>query len=679
MNPKLKDFLIFLTFAFLGFIIYSNSLESPFLYDDRSIIPYDKWNIIPYYYYLSKNDFVNLLKSLIDSNRPILILSFILNYKIGGLNPFSYHLVNLIFHVLTAFLIYLTIKNITSEKLLIPFLSASVFLVHPIGVESVTYISSRSSILSAFFYMIPFYLLSRRNGKKSNGSLYYVCSLIAYLASLGCKEIGITLPLMLLIYDYFFLSMGDKKRLFRSIKKFHIPLAILALVIIFLKFKFALTLVSPDHTKRELYPHILTEIYIFAPYLIKFFLPMNLNIDPDFPLVSSFLQTQVIISSMILAALILLLWCFRKSSKLISFAIAWTLITISPHFLIRLKDLMAERWLYLSLVGLSFFTDAILLKALNIFQKRTAKIIFRNGILTGLILTIGFFSLLTFKRNLVWNSEVALWSDAVKKSPAKDRPHVNLGKAYFDNGMIKEALAEFKKAIEINPFSGQGHYNLGNCYYRIGRTDDAIAQYKIAVSINPYYSLAYNNLAIAYFSKGLYEEGIRACKEAIETNPFSYQTYYNLGNHYYRIGRTDDAIAQYRIAIEINPYYASAYNNLGVAYFSKGLYQEGISAYKRAIEISPNFAEVYTNLGNAYRKINLIQEAISSYKKALNLRHDLFKPHYMLALSYKEIGDYENAIKEFELCLNYAKNGPLLEDIKKKIKSLRETSHIPFK
>ena len=671
MKPKNRDFLSFLALTFLGFTAYSNSFSVPFLYDDRAFIPYSKWNIISFYFYFSKNDFGNFLKSIFQSNRPILALSFFLNYKLGGLNPFSYHIINLTFHILTAFFIYLTLKNIIANTL-IPVLSASVFLVHPIAVESVTYISSRSSILSAFFYIVPFYLLSRKNFKNSRSIIYYILSIFSYLFSLGCKEIGITLPLMLLIYDYFFLSGEDNKELMKRAKGCYIQMGILTLAIIFLKFNFALTLQSPDQAVRGLYPHLLTQIYIFSYYLLKLFLPINLNVDPDFHLINSLLQLNFILPAFILAFLVFMAWKFRKKSKILSFAIVWLLITVSPHFFIRLRDLMADRWLYLSLISLSFFSGTVFLKTLSFFKEGVFKKTFIKLIYTGLILFITFLSILTFERNFVWESEIALWSDTVKKSPDKERPHGNLGKAYTDKGMIDEALAEFKKAIEIDSSSGQAHYNLGNCYYGMGKVDDAITQYGLSIKANRNYVLAYNNLGIAYFSKGLYEKGVRACKKAIKINPFLYQPYYNLGNYYQKMGKTDDAITQYKIALEINPGYATAYNNLGTVYFAKGLYGDAVNSYMKAIEISPNFAEAYSNLGNAYRKMNIPGKAVQAYRKALSIDFNLFESHYMLASSYMQAGAYENAFEEFGICLKFKTDIRTSEDIREKMKFLQK-------
>jgi len=671
MKPKIRDFFSFLALTFLGFAAYSNSFSVPFLYDDRAFIPYSKWNIIPLYIYFSKNDFGNFLKSIFQSNRPILTLSFFLNYKLGGLNTFSYHIINLTFHILTAFFIYLTLRNII-ENTLIPVLSASVFIVHPIAVESVTYISSRSSILSAFFYIVPFYLLSRKNFKNSRSIIYYILSIFFYLFSLGCKEIGITLPLMLLIYDYFFLSWEDKKELMKRVKGCYIPMGILTLAIIFLKFNFALTLQSPDQAVRGLYPHLLTQIYIFSYYLLKLFLPINLNVDPDFHLLNSVFQSYFLLPAFILAFLVFIAWQFRKKSKILSFAIMWLIITVSPHFFIRLRDLMAERWLYLSLISLSFFSGTVFLKTLSFFKQGVFKKTFLKLIYTGLILFITFLSILTFERNFVWESEIALWSDTVKKSPDKERPHGNLGAAYTDKGMIDEALAEFKKAIEIDSSSGTTHYNLGNCYYGMGKVDDAITQYGLAIKANRNYELAYNNLGIAYFSKGLYEEGVKASKKAIEINPFLYQPHYNLGNYYQKMGKTDDAITQYKIALEINPGYSSAYNNLGTVYFAKELYGDAVNSYMKAIEISPNFAEAYSNLGNAFRKMNLTKEAIQAYRKALGIDFNLFESHYMLASFYMQAGAYENAFEEFGICLKFKTDIRTSEDIREKMKSLQE-------
>ena len=598
MLEKKRNFIILLLFLILGFSIYSNSFTVPFHYDDRVLI--------------SENEKLHNLKLFLEkefftSNRPILLLTFALNYRLGSESPFGYHLVNLIFHILTAFLIYLILDEIflrmhLDNGLFPALLSSLIFLTHPLATEAVTYISSRSSVMSGFFYLLSLYFFIKTCNKKKNYFIYSAGSLISFLLSVGCKEIGITLPAVFLLFDYYFISGEDGERISANFKRFHLPLIATGIFIVFLKFKFALSLSSPDMAQRDFLAHIYSSSFAVIFYLKKFLLPMNLNIDPDFPLIDSILKWRFVISFLLMLGLLVISKKIGPKAKLISFSILWFFLTLFPHLFIRLKDVMAERWLYLTLAGFGFFAAGLLANSRSrVFSAKHEEGIYMP-VAVVMVFVILFFSIETYSRNDIWGSSISLWSDAAKKSPNKFRPYNNLGEAYAAEGEDDRAIEEYKKAIELNPKAERVLYNLGNVYSRKGEVSAAIDAYTRTVEINPSYAKAYNNLGSLYLNNGDYEKAKEEFLKAIKIEPRFPQAYNNLGNAYSKSGMPSKAILEYIKAIRIDPKYATAHYNLAREFYTIRYYQGALKELELAAKLSPK-PEYLERLEEVKRKI----------------------------------------------------------------------------
>ena len=591
-----KNFFIVLSLLLaFGFLVYGNSFKVPFHYDDRVVILEDE-NIH------SLKGFFE--KELLISNRPLLLFSFALNYSIGGINPSSYHLVNLIFHFLTALLIYSIALVILSrsglEKTMPSFLIAAsasvIFLIHPLATESVTYISSRSSLMSCFFYLLSLYLFAKGSAEDRKHIVYSFVCILSFLMALGSKEIAITLPLMTMITDYCFISNGKKEKMFLNLKNFHLPLIFTAALVVFLKFSYAISFKSPDRIQRDFYSHILSTVYTMFFYLKRFFFPLNLNIDPDFPVVDTILQPGILVS--FLAALMLLIVAVKlyPKSRIISYSILWFFITLSPHFLIRLRDIGAERWLYLSLAGFGFFAAGLFVEIDRVFHKKG------KNIFTGLILLIILlFSVTTIARNKIWGNAISLWTDAVKKSPNKFRTYNNLGEAYAALGNIDMALKEYETASALNPIADRVHYNLGNAYSKKGKTDAAIASYKRAIELNPSYAKSYNNLGSIYLNNGNLKEAEEMFLKATEILPDFREAHNNLGNVYSEMGLSEEAISEYKKAVDINKNYDTPHYNLAREYYKSGFIEKAIKELEIASKLSPK--QEYFNKLNELKNI----------------------------------------------------------------------------
>lgn len=343
MKITLRKRTIFIFLLLIGLLAYFNSFSVPFHYDD---VPYIKENIdIKSSQLFSK--WVGNGYSKIITDRVFLLFTFYLNYTINGLDTFGYHIVNLLIHISTAFLFYLLIakyvdrENITTNPPGISFkggIAASIFLLHPINTESVTYISSRSSVLSAFFILASMLCFFRATKDKFKIPSY-LFSILFLILGLSSKESAIVIPALILLFDIYFVS--NKERSFKARLKYHLPFWII-IAAGFIYF-YSGYITGTVMRMRPWTTHILTEIRVFVQYLKLLILPIGLNIDHDIKASTTF-DLPIIVSFIIILVFLIVALFLKNRNRVLSFSIFWFFINLAPFLVIRLEDYMAERW-----------------------------------------------------------------------------------------------------------------------------------------------------------------------------------------------------------------------------------------------------------------------------------------------------------------------------------------------
>jgi tetratricopeptide (TPR) repeat protein len=208
----------------------------------------------------------------------------------------------------------------------------------------------------------------------------------------------------------------------------------------------------------------------------------------------------------------------------------------------------------------------------------------------------------TYQRNFIWKDEFTLWSDAVKKSPDKARPHNQLGVALTDNGKYNEAIAEITHAIAINP-DPKRYVALGNAYREKGLLDLTLAQYFKALSLKPDFFEVYVNIGNVYVKKGLTDLAIAEYKKTLTLRPFCVEAYINLASAYGLKGLYNNAIYYLGKALEIDPFNPDAHYNLGVTYYSLGLLEESVAEYEKVLRVKPDDEQALNNLKLVRSKI----------------------------------------------------------------------------
>jgi hypothetical protein len=501
----MREGLMLFSLAVLVFFIYLNTTGCPFIFDD---VPNIQTNP---HVRLSRLSLEGLMRAGIESrssNRPVANISFALNYYFHRYDVAGYHWVNIFIHITTGILLYFFAKTTLSIPSLrssygsygwIPFFTVSIWLVHPIHTQSVTYIVQRMNSMAAMFYVMSFllYAKARLSGKKTKKWALFAGCMLAGILALGSKEIAATLPFFIFLYEwYFFQDLSPT-----WLKKYVFRLAGLLIILALAAFFFLQT--EASHRILSLYntqdftltQRVLTEFRVVTHYLslLIFPHPSRLNLDYDFPLSHSLTDPiTTLLSIGAIGGVIGLAFFMAKKDRLLSFCILWFLGNLVIESSVIPLALIFEHRTYLPsmLVGLM----AVMLTYRHLKPKWL--------VVTVLCATVVLFSIWTYQRNSVWSDEVALWKDSVEKSPKKARPHNNLGFALESRGDLKQAAAHYLKALRIKPDYADAHYNLGNVLARQGNFEEAVSRYSEALRFNPIHANAHNNLGNALKSRG---------------------------------------------------------------------------------------------------------------------------------------------------------------------------------
>ncbi len=580
-NPAYKHHLLFiLTISLFCVIIYSNTLSSPFILDDFH-------NIVDNYYLrIDSLDFQQLINAAFKSaskNRPVANISFALNYYLGKYDALGYHIVNITIHLINGILVYflslimfkqindnVNQRTIKFNSISIPLMSlfaALIFVTHPIQTQSVTYIVQRMTSMAAMFYLLSLLLYIHARmvfGTRKQWILFSGC-FISWMMALGTKEIAASLPLIILLYEWFFFQ-NLRAQWLRQNKKFFLGLfAILILVMFIYTGNNPIDKILGGYSNRDftLTERILTQMRVVVFYVSLLFYPhpSRLNLHHHVITSSSIIEPITTLSSMaFLLGLFVLAVYLARRQRLLSFCILWFLLNLAIESSIIPLEVIFEHRLYLPVFGFSLLVAYLLF---DVVSMRRLWIILISAIV------ILFMSTATYVRNTVWSDEITLLKDCVKKSPQLARPHNNLGKALAKEGRTEEAIDHYSKALRIKPNHVNALTNLGVALNKQGRTEEAIDHYSKALRIKPDHEGAHYNLANALANQGHISEAIDHYSKAIQIRHDYGEAHNNLGVALARAGDFERAITHFRIALQINPDHTQAKNNLKRAMMKK--------------------------------------------------------------------------------------------------------------
>lgn len=580
-------------------LLYSTALTNSFHYDDlhtivnnahiRSYGVQDSFRKILTFF--STSEYYSSETHHVKHYRPLLYATYVFNYSLSGLSPTAFRVVNLGLHIgciMAIFFLSFYLFGRTSGA----FFAALIFAIHPLFSEAVNYISARSSVLATFFYLLAFYqFIKFRDARTAiNFSLFILSAILAFLS----KEIAITLPLIMLFYDFVFTRDKASHKEFEFMILPYLPLILLGILLLdktdFIQY-FKSTYLTATLLTISL-PAILAQIKGIGLILWLFIFPFGISIEHGIlPHESSWCDADLMGVLLLMAvALVCVIYLLKRNQKVVAFFLAWFWITSMPNILIPLNVPLLEHRSYLSGVGLVILLGWTMEKMISASQSIQGRAwglrqVTRTGVIMVVSSILILYAGLTLQRNTVWKDEVMLWSDAVSTAPNSERAWTNLGLAHLANKDRKRAQEAFQKALSINPNAVLARVGVGSSYHLEGKLDAAVQAYQDAIDLYPGYFLPYFNLGVAYQQQGQYENALRAYQEVLKINAHHPETHLNLGGVYLALGRQDLAIAEYQEALKLNPGLADAHFNLGVIYEASGQGDLADRHYKQANQL----------------------------------------------------------------------------------------------
>lgn len=692
-NHKKFHYLALLLLSLLATALYLNSITNSFHFDDFQ-------SIVENPYIRNLKDIPLFLKGLeVRTNwfRALPTLSFAINYHFHRLHVFGYHLVNLILHILSGILVYfiarilltMALKKIESppdrkidpeegEINLLSLLSAMIFLAHPVQVNTVSYIVERNEGLAGLFYLLCFFLFIRGSLVQGWKKILFLTGAgFSFFCSIFSKEIGFTLPLVLILYDLL-LVCKRKEEVFQRLK-IYLPLFLLLTTYISLFLRggiLRLLLKGFPGWRWTPWENLLTQANVIIQYMKLLLLPLPgwLNVDHDFRISRSLLEYPTWISiSIILLVLFAATYLIRKN-RLISISVYSFFIVLAPtSSLIPIWDVMVEYRLYLPMFSYGLILALGLHYLYHSMSRRFSKIVGKGLVGTLSILLLLFYSVTTIERNRVFKDDLTLWSDAAKKSPDKRRPKTNLVAAYHRHGLYDQAIATSLEVLKRDPRNYEIYTQLGVSYMFMGKYDQAIENLSRSIEIQPQNAKAHNNLGVIYLEKGDLERATAEFKQALISRPDFAEAYNNLAKALALKGFLDEAIHEEKEAIRIDPGMEEYPFNLARLYEGKGLNNEAITAYKEALKLNQRFFEAQYYLGEIYTKTKNYREAIFEFEKALKIKPGSGKTYFMLGVNFIRLGDKAKALRNLQIAYQYASNEKDKKGLEEILTKLRST------
>ncbi len=570
---------------------------------------------------------------------PLTIFSFALERHFFDLNPFIYHFNNLLLHLtVTGLIFWLGLRLGLSS--LASFLAALLFGIHPMHLESVVWVTERKDVLYGTFYLLAMHQwLSFLKGRRK---VNYVLSLVFGLCSLLSKPMAVSLPLILLLLDWFEKRTDTKQCLIEKLPFFIYTIPIAGITH------------HLNHDVVTFHSNFMTAVvmslWTFSYYILNFIVPINLK-----PIYWA-IEITPFLYFLGISSFFVIFWLVFKKKEDRWFTFSFMLYAAMIFMLIRFNnldetDIVADRFMYLPSLGLCFLWG---LWCDNLIHRLPTGMTFKkNFILTCLCLIYLCLFISSPKYSLAWENNKMFWKYNVNVCPKVWKTHYNLAQAYLSENnseytlkylnsglalkqnvscmhvnrgveymkLRKYALAfqDFDQAIEYDPKFVLAYFNRGFLNSKLGKDDLAIADYFKIIDIQPDFYMAYEQIALIYVKNGKPDAALKLYDEAVQKNPNSYKVYFSRGIFYLKNEQYSSAIDDFSRAIQLAPDYKEAYLNRGGTYGIEKKFDLALNDFNKVISLDPNLPDAYQNRSLVYELTGKPMLSKKDYLKYLKL------------------------------------------------------------
>jgi tetratricopeptide (TPR) repeat protein len=521
---------------------------------------------------------------------PLTWMTHGLDYVLWGMDPFGYHLTNIVLHSANAAVVFFVARRLLSLTLEKDRTDASVamgaafaavlFAVHPLRVESVAWATERRDVLSGVLYSLTVLVYLRAIEAGTITPRRYAAIFGLFLASLLAKATSMTLPAVLLLLNVFPLRRLTLRPLswprLKPVANELVPLFLLSVAAMLLSVR----ALSPGG-QLSLLKKIAVSSYGLAFYIWKTLVPVSLGPIYPMPLEIPVASPAYVASYALVACLALLVVLQWRHWPGVVTAIA-VFVVISLPMLGAVQNgpqVAADRYTYHAAPALATLAGAGLTLALQRFRFVTL------GAAAALLSTLG---VLTWKQTQVWRNSTTLWTQAVKVADHSAIAHDGLATTLYHRDSIPQALAHYERAAQLNPFYADARANMGIALARLGRFNEAPQHFQRALELKPDFDMAENNWGVVEAMQGNLMAAIGHFRLALQINPNNGDAELNWANALVSGGNLDVALPHYQRAVELNPASVDAEARWGAALAQLGRLEEAIPHFQRAIALNPS-------------------------------------------------------------------------------------------
>jgi len=565
---------------------------------------------------------------------PLTMISLALNHAISGADPFSYHLFNLLLHLLNAWLVYRLVWKMTGSNAFMAFAVAWWFALHPMHVESVAWVSERKDVLYTAFFMAG---LTQYLGYLDQASRQkYAFSFLLFVASVMSKPAAIIFPAVLLLFDFF-----RKRPISRQMLVDKLPFAAVATLFLYLTMTAQTSAgATPTAeyygwTKRIFFP-----FYGYMMYLWKLVFPVKLTAFYPLPPINESLSAAYYLSPLVFAATAIASLRTWRRNREIAFGFGFyffNLFLVLQLFLVG-SAIMAERYTYVPYTGLFLIAAWWLDRNLSGRKSLAYRLVLSSGVV---------LAILTFRQVRTWENTATLWDNAIRSRPGA-KAHTNRAYQHQLDGEFDKAMVHYTKSLQYNVIDAEVYYNMGVISFNQKKDSLALAYYNKALQYRSVYADAFNGRGSVYARMGRSAEAFADFDTSLKINPEYALAYKNRASSHFLKNNYDSAIADFKRYVLRNPGDAEAHSNLCVCYMNQGNNEEALRHCDTAIQKDPQFAKAYTNMGAAYINLGQYDQALEKLQTSFRLDSLNEETLKFLSLAYLRSGDTARAYSIFE-------------------------------
>lgn len=610
---------------------YFNSFSAPMVFDDIPDIQHNPavLSLWPPSAWMSG----------ILASRPLVTLSLALNYAVSGYEVFSYHVFNFLVHVAAALTLFGVVRRTLIHGDLAPRFgessrglalgSALVWMLHPMQVQSVTYIVQRCESLMGLFFLLTLYAAIRGWQARTQWP-WHLAALCFCLLGVGSKQVIAAAPVLVFLWDLVF----NRRSFFGALRRsaflyagFVLCMAVLALLV--LKTHAGMLLSSGGDQSVTPWEYARSQPEIILHYLRLAVWPSPLVLDYWWPMSSVGRAIPFAAALAVLVSASLWLLAGRNPVGYLGMWI-FVILAITSSGLAPL-NLVFEHRMYLPLaalavlavVGGSMLVNRVVLRPGQGAEVMAgAKAAARSLSRLALVLLVVALGTATVFRNLDWSSDLSIWTDTAEKRPLNPRAWCSMGLAYHRLGRMEESLAAYEQALAVDPTYLDTYTNLGSAFIGMGFPEEAAVQYEAGLAQpgrRDQHAILFRNLGTAMYQLGRPGGALTCFHESLVLMPVNPEAHNNIGYVFLHQGRFREAEPHLREALALAPRYMDAHLNLGLVLVGLRQYAEAEQHLRLVLAANPDFAPAMVGLGEALEGQGRIADAETAYRRALDM------------------------------------------------------------